>query len=99
MHAYRIKHQLPQSDVAALMHRSGECNCGAFAYPGEREDLRTFYPEWFEKNIATLEREAEALGIPACRWGAGGALPNEGESAGPLCSDCQLRFLSEGEQG
>lgn len=84
---YRTEHRLPESDVAALMHRSGECNCGSFAAPGEREMLRSMYPRWFEENIASLEREAEARGIPACRWGQ---RPEGGRpvAGGPLCSDC-----------
>lgn len=88
LHRYRAEHELPESDVAALLHRSGECNCGAFAAPGEREMLRGLWPEWFEEKIGTLERQAEARGLP-CRWGAGkGATGPIGE----LCSDCQLRI-------
>jgi 3'-phosphoadenosine 5'-phosphosulfate sulfotransferase (PAPS reductase)/FAD synthetase len=48
MRAYRAEHALPESDVAALIHRSGECNCGAFAEPGERKMLRSLWPDWFE---------------------------------------------------
>lgn len=92
MREYRTAHDLPESDVAALLHKSGECNCGSFAAPGEREMLEALYPEWFERTIASLEREAEAAGIPACRWG----IRPPGDRAlarvkpGPLCSDCQL---------
>jgi 3'-phosphoadenosine 5'-phosphosulfate sulfotransferase (PAPS reductase)/FAD synthetase len=92
MRAYRAEHALPESDVAALIHRSGECNCGSFAAPGEREMLRSLWPDWFEQTIASLEREAEAAGIPACRWGERppDALPGE---AGPMCSSCEWRQL------
>lgn len=91
MHRYRAEHELPQSDVAALIHRSGECNCGAFAAPGEREMMQSLWPDWFEKTIASLEREAKAQGIAACEWGKAppAQLPDE---VGPLCSDCQLRL-------
>ena len=68
MAAYRSRHAIPQSEAAALVHRSGECNCGAFASPGEREMLRALYPEWFARVIEPREREAEALGLP-CKWG------------------------------
>lgn len=90
MREYREEHRLPQSDVAALIHRSGECNCGSFAAPGEREMLASLWPEWFERTIVSLEREAAEAGIPACNWGQ---RPGEIEDAGPLCSDCQLRLL------
>lgn len=93
MRAYRRDNALPESDVAALIHRSGECNCGAFAAPGEREMMQSLWPEWFEETIASLEREAEALGVPACRWGE---RPRDLElgsiEAGALCTDCQLRI-------
>lgn len=92
MRAYRREHELPQSDVAALIHRSGECNCGAFAAPGEREMLRSLWPSWFEATIGSLEREAEARGIAACRWGE---RPPEAEpgDVGPLCSSCEYRQM------
>jgi 3'-phosphoadenosine 5'-phosphosulfate sulfotransferase (PAPS reductase)/FAD synthetase len=89
MRRYREENNLPESDVAALIHRSGECNCGSFAAPGEREMMASLWPEWFETTIASLEREAEALGISACRWGERPGVPVE---AGPMCSDCQLQM-------
>lgn len=90
MRRYRLEHDLPQSDVAALIHRSGECNCGAFAAPGEREMLEALWPGWFEATIGSLEREAEAAGVRSCRWGQRTeGPPVEGA---PLCSDCQLRL-------
>jgi 3'-phosphoadenosine 5'-phosphosulfate sulfotransferase (PAPS reductase)/FAD synthetase len=95
MRAYRAAHALPESDVAALLHRSGECNCGCYAKAGEREELRSLWPNWFEVTIGGLEREAEAAGIQRCRWGAGG--PATAEEAGPMCTDCQLRFDLVGE--
>jgi 3'-phosphoadenosine 5'-phosphosulfate sulfotransferase (PAPS reductase)/FAD synthetase len=92
MDTYRAGHALPESDVAALLHRSGECNCGSFAAPGEREMLRSLWPDWFERTIASLEREAEAAGIPACRWGE---RPPDGLTGevGPMCSSCELRLF------
>lgn len=92
MRTYRAEWELPESPVAALLHRSGECNCGAFAEPGEREMLRSLYPTWFEQNIAALERDAAAAGIPACKWGERppGEAPAE---TGPLCSSCDWRQM------
>ena len=91
MRAHAEENGLPQSEVAALLHRSGECNCGCFADEGEREMLRSLWPEWFEQRIGELEREAERMGLPCPRWGGDRTLPAKGE-AGELCSDCQLRF-------
>lgn len=99
LHRYREKHELPESDVAALLHRSGECNCGAYAAPGEREMLRSLWPDWFEATIAPLEREAEEMGLPVCKWGAGRDFIDARKAHGAaedevLCSDCQLRLDS-----
>jgi len=91
MRRYRVENDLPQSDVAALLHRSGECNCGAFATPGEREMLKGLWPEWFDQTIASLERECVKRGIPEARWGC---RPGERSgNVGPLCSDCELPGL------
>lgn len=96
---YRREQELPESPVAALLHRSGECNCGAFAAPGEREMLRSLWPDWFEERIAPIEREAEALGLPSCRWGTGREATRAAEPAGELCSSCELRLdLDLGER-
>lgn len=96
MAAYRSDHALPESDVAALLHRSGECNCGSFAAPGERELLQQLWPAWFDATIASLEREAEQAGIGSCRWGERTIPDGADESdqasqlwdAQPLCADC-----------
>lgn len=93
LHAYRARFDFPESDVAALLHRSGECNCGAYATPGEREMLRDLFPAWFEQNIAPLEAEAQGMGLPCAVWGAGREyIDGLKAEAGQLCSDCQLRI-------
>jgi len=93
---YRRQHHLPESDAAALMHRSGECNCGAFASAArERAMLKALYPEFFA-GIEALEAEAEAAGLQWCRWGG---YDREGRRAtdrtrqapGLLCESCDSR--------
>jgi 3'-phosphoadenosine 5'-phosphosulfate sulfotransferase (PAPS reductase)/FAD synthetase len=84
---YRDQYNLRLSDVAALLHRSGECNCGCYADQEEREMLQSLWPEWFEKRIGSLERRAEAAGVRFCKWGeARGELATG--NAGELCSSC-----------
>lgn len=90
--AYRKRHQIPQSDVAALLHRSGECNCGAFADPSERHDLQTLFPDWWEQTIAPLEHAAAERGITPAKWGSGRPDSQPIPDTGPMCSDCQLKF-------
>lgn len=90
MRRYRAEHDLPVSDVTALLHRSGECNCGAFAEPGEREMLQSLFPEWWAERIAPLEAEAERAGLPFCKWGEGRRSEAMVEG-GELCSTCDAR--------
>lgn len=99
LNRYKREHDAPQSEVAALLHRSGECNCLAYSTEGEREMIRDLWPEWFAEKIAPLEEEAERLGLTACRWGGGHFTPEEladlagGATlpeAGELCSSCEF---------
>ncbi len=96
MRRYRSEHELPESDAAALMHRSGECNCGAFASAAEeRATLKLLYPEFFA-SIETLEAEAEAAGLQWCRWGGYDrdgqrATDTKRQAVGLLCESCDSR--------
>jgi len=89
MRDYRRKFNLPQSDIAALIHRSGECNCGAFAAPGEREMLFDLFPE-FKAKIEGMEAKAREMGLEHCRWGEKPA--ERVDSPGPMCGQCQVAF-------
>jgi 3'-phosphoadenosine 5'-phosphosulfate sulfotransferase (PAPS reductase)/FAD synthetase len=100
---HRTRFGLPQSDVAALLHRSGECNCGAFAQAEEeRELMRTFWPRWWSEEIEALEAEAEARGIRWCRWGGYDLKGNQaaGSTADPglLCANCPGRRPAVGDR-
>lgn len=93
MRDYRERHELPESDVASLLHRSGECNCGAFAdAEAERAMLKSLWPEWWADTIESLEREAEERGIRWCRWGGydveGNQAAGQSKAPGLLCSSC-----------
>lgn len=95
---YRQSHQLPQSDVSALLRRSGECNCGAYASAeDERAMLSSLFPRTWGR-IAQLETDAQARGIRWCRWGgydlAGNrATDTSTEQPGLLCENCQQSSL------
>lgn len=96
MRCYRRRHRLPESDAAALLHRSGECNCGAFASAAqERTTLKALYPEFFA-TIEALEAEAEAAGLRWCRWGGYDrngkrATDVPKQAPGLLCEACDAR--------
>jgi 3'-phosphoadenosine 5'-phosphosulfate sulfotransferase (PAPS reductase)/FAD synthetase len=79
---------LPLSEVSANLHMSGDCLCGAYAHPGELDEIAFFYPDVAEK-IRRLERQVEDAGIPWCVWGAGKDAAGRSDGApGRLCSSC-----------
>lgn len=89
---YRDEHSVPRNEVAALIHKSGECLCGAYAKPNELEEIAFWFPEDAEQ-IRQLEREASALGKTYQKWG--GHDPSRKIRISPdmrLCQSCQLQF-------
>ena len=101
LNTYRAtRGDVPQNDVAALIHMSGECLCGAFASPGERDQLDYWFRahlgliRWLEEELQKREYDH----IPAYRktWGWG-AIPELAAQAprrerkhepGGLCEGC-----------
>lgn len=47
---------IPRNEVVDLIHKSGECLCGAFAEPGELAELKVWFPN-VAKRITDLEKE------------------------------------------
>lgn len=78
---------LPLNPVTEHLHMSGECLCGAFAKPGELEEIAFFYPEVAD-HLRALERRAAAAGIPQCTWGQKPPGSDAAARAGRLCSSC-----------
>ncbi len=86
--AVRQYAELPQSEGAALIHKSGECLCGSMAKAEELPEIEYWFPET-GKYIRDLEREAAAAGKPYCKWGHGGG-QGPAKPVGPLCQGCEL---------
>jgi 3'-phosphoadenosine 5'-phosphosulfate sulfotransferase (PAPS reductase)/FAD synthetase len=87
MAEYRQARDLPMNEVTKHLHMSGECLCGAFAKPGELNEIAFFYPHVAQR-IRNLEVRAKNQGIVACKWGERrkkGALP---PGPGPMCNNC-----------
>jgi 3'-phosphoadenosine 5'-phosphosulfate sulfotransferase (PAPS reductase)/FAD synthetase len=78
---------LPLNEVTEHIHMSGECLCGAYAKPGELDEVEFFYPETAAR-LKALEQEAAAAGIKACRWGQKPPGDTAATAAGRLCSSC-----------
>lgn len=58
-----------RNPVSLTMHLSGDCLCGCFARPDERQEWATFWPE-VDAMLSELEEAALAEGLAAWRWGA-----------------------------
>lgn len=89
---YRLLNRdVPRNPASDTLHMSGECLCGAFAHPGELDEIGWWYPE-VRAEIEALEAEVRAAGHPEpyCRWGHGEGKPSE--EVGPLCTSCDARF-------
>lgn len=97
LNTYRLMvGDVPRNEVSDLIHMSGECLCGSFAAPGERDEIEHWFPGMFAQ-IEDLEATiAGRSDIPEHRrvWGWGAdpdlkARDRERRSAtGPLCSSC-----------
>jgi hypothetical protein len=92
---YRQKHEIALSKPSALIHKSGECLCGAFAKPGELEELEYWFPKT-GAYIRQMEKEAQKLGKKYCRWGWGHDRRSGVAAPGPLCQGCSLFPEMEG---
>lgn len=89
MAIYQELNDVPTNPVSQLLHMSGECLCGAFAHPGELDEIGYWFPET-KAEIEALEAEVRAAGHPEplCKWGHGQGRPTE--DVGALCSSCTL---------
>ncbi|MFB7736228.1 hypothetical protein ACFC08_17945 [Streptomyces sp. NPDC056112] len=59
---------LPVNPVTENLHMSGDCACGSYAKPGEKEERRFFYPANAEL-IDLWEKTVREAGIAANVWG------------------------------
>lgn len=96
LNAYAAAYDVPRNPVSEVLHMSGECLCGAFAHPGELDEIGYWYPE-VREHIEDLQVQVRAAGHPEplCRWGNGQGRPPE--KVGELCSSCTL--FDEDEPG
>lgn len=100
MNTYRLMHmetdRVPTNPVTEILHMSGECLCGAFAKPGELDEIKLWYPEMYDK-IKAIEAKATEAGHvePLNRWGHGTGARSK---SGMLCSSCDFLFDDEQEE-
>jgi 3'-phosphoadenosine 5'-phosphosulfate sulfotransferase (PAPS reductase)/FAD synthetase len=67
---YMADNNLKRNPVVDMLHMSGECLCGAYAKPGELEELR----DWgFDEVVAQIEGlEKKVMKLHPWKWGSGG---------------------------
>jgi 3'-phosphoadenosine 5'-phosphosulfate sulfotransferase (PAPS reductase)/FAD synthetase len=88
---YIREHNLPENEVVRLLHRSGECLCGALARPEELKEIALWYPD-VAKRIRGLERACYEKRLPFA-WGSKKvAMPPPEQMEFPLCQSCELRW-------
>lgn len=88
MNQYRERFNVPRNPVADLLHRSGECLCGAFAKADELKEIELWYPE-VGARIRGYERKLKEMGVPRCAWGGQGKI-SKMPPPGPLCHSCTI---------
>lgn len=88
---YIAEQGLKRNPVVDLLHMSGECLCGSFARPGERDEIAQWFPD-ADARIAALEARVRAAGHHACMWGFRPPRVHREQMAllppGPLCTSC-----------
>jgi 3'-phosphoadenosine 5'-phosphosulfate sulfotransferase (PAPS reductase)/FAD synthetase len=88
---YIAEHELPINPISELLGMSGECLCGAFAHPGEKELIRLVDPKT-ARRIDQLESDVLDCGFP---WSWEGGPPSGGldrsqmELFMPMCVGCE----------
>lgn len=91
---YLGSRRLARSPVVDLIHKSGECLCGAFAKKGELKELSLWFPDT-AAYIQELEQRVMRAGFP---WGweerpaKQYLLEQQGQGRlfAPLCASCEL---------
>lgn len=79
---------LERNEVVDLLHRSGECLCGALAHAREIREIERWFPETAAR-IHRLEAEVQARGIAASVWAGRLHGVSSRQTAMPLCSSCE----------
>jgi 3'-phosphoadenosine 5'-phosphosulfate sulfotransferase (PAPS reductase)/FAD synthetase len=78
---------LRRNPVVDLLHRSGECLCGALAREEEIHEIDLWFPE-AGRRIHALEERARACGLKNTRWASRKAWGAAEQMTLEMCSSC-----------
>lgn len=85
--AYMAQHGLARNVVVDLLHRSGECLCGALAHHSEMRELERWFPD-AAAELHTYEQLARDHGHLEDVW-AGRLTVSRTQMRLPLCHSCE----------
>lgn len=89
--AYMEAWDLPRNEVVDLLHRSGECLCGAFTSKGEFREIELWFPETAKK-IRQFEADVQARFpdlVDGSHWGRRATRENPDQlDFLPMCVGC-----------
>ena len=91
--AYMKANDLPRNQVTDLLHRSGECLCGALARREELQGILDWFPEEGQR-ILDLEQAAKDAGLDDHFWAMRSNVSADQEQlfSSPLCVGCARDF-------
>jgi 3'-phosphoadenosine 5'-phosphosulfate sulfotransferase (PAPS reductase)/FAD synthetase len=80
---------LRRNRVVDLLHRSGECLCGALAREGEIDQIDYWFPATGQR-IHDLEARARGCGLRKTKWASRKAWGDAEQITLPLCASCEV---------
>lgn len=80
---------LRRNRVVDLLHRSGECLCGALAREDEIHEVDYWFPAAGQR-IHDLEAEARACGLKNTRWASQKKWGDAEQITLPMCASCEM---------
>lgn len=86
---YMAEHGLRRNPVVDLLHRSGECLCGALAREDEIHEIDAWFPVAGQR-IHALEAQARACGLKNTRWASRKAWGTSEQITLPMCASCEV---------
>ncbi len=92
---YMDEHGLPVNKLKVLLGMSGECFCGAFAMPGELDQIRKHAPD-VAQEIDRLAVIAKTQGLRRCEWGQRYDTVQKLARTGPMCQSCDYKMAKQG---